>query len=822
MRITTFHKSSNSDTANAVPQKTRLSTAVESLGKRLANTTRYLKKSKPQTSSEESNRLALSMLKSSFKIGAVKISEFVQPESEAQGRQFLIQKTGINALSTYRIENAIDKKGNRVFKAVDMKSNKVVAENDFVEGLRTKLSRKLTQELLQAEAFEELGDLIKYHTDWDGFKETIPQGRKTEFFSSDDESTSIYVQRIDDTTFYPVLIQNQGASKQEEKIECFELQGSQKIKLPGIETFKQLRTFMNNKFAESLVQEPGSLKHLRVGEYMESAPAPSRLNFIILKKGGEKFGVLRLQTGFNESGYPRKQAVDIQSDKVVAMVRENIKNSVLAEYANKNFFPTYHKRNPVFVDTSPSKNIPLTFSYLAHVAGLNTQFAAIPKETITLLERYGGIITPENETQKDGNASERYGAVFARIESELIEKSMARCTPGSALFTSMDKLKANLIEFSKNAVEFDFSFKLNSTAEIEKTTTALFDRISNSAHFAMPLIFQVAESEEGFAHVTTLAFTKNPDGTFDIEFMNRGYGVNHFHDRVPSSKSSGAKYKTVKVYRGIELTAQANRPGALGFDVFSKLIGYANSTMETAAENKGSTVSFGEGHSILSNLASFHALLDSLTQNPESSSLPLQPIIQAPQKDANCGYSSMRSYMRTLLRSSEMFAQMEYLSKTELLAATRQFVQDAAPLAAKDAKVNANVALVESTTLPAIQKKIEQAQERVLNLAMQSPSGSAINEIAHQVIKQKLAALDPAHIDLGSSYNVVDAAAKTLLFHRISENKLTAVVVEQQTTLNGQHYIAHELSDHGPKTILAQGISLEEIKAEMKNYARYN
>ncbi|MDH4395613.1 MAG: hypothetical protein QE278_08035 [Limnobacter sp.] len=825
MRITNFYNSLHNYSFNAASQKSAVPAAAERLTKGLStglkNAGLSLDDAITQTSVHARNSKALSMLGDSFKIAALHISEFVRPKCEKTHGDFLIQKTGKDTLSTFQVEEETDEEGNVSFKAIDEESKKVIAESDSIENLRESLNRKLADQLVKTNALEELGELIKYHTDWDGFKEMSPLGKVTEFFTSEDESSYIYVQRIDEDTLFPVLIELDSGADEAESLTAFELRGSEKIELPEVKTPKHIEVLMNRKFAESLVEEPTLLDQLRVGDFLDSAPAPSRPNFMIFKKGDNKFDVLRFQQGQNESGRPRKHAVDVQSEQIVATSTVRASTSRFVEEINKKFFPKYHTRMPIFVDTKPSKNIPLTFSYLTHVANLNTGKDALPYRMTSELDTYGGIISPENEARKNGNASEIYGGEFADIESKLIEKAMAKCTPGTALFTSMEKLKNQLSDFSRNAVEFDFSIKLKKSAEIKKTTEALFGRIKQSNHFAMPLVFYAPRGDTGMSHVTAIAFTKNPDGTFDIEFMNRGYGVNQFHDRLPSPKG-GDKFNTVKVYRGIEMTTESDRPGALHFDTFLEMIEYANANVTTSESEDASAFGFGESSGILPNLAGFHGLLDSLAQKPESSSLPLELIQQAPQKDANCGYSSIRSYMRTLVRDQQLFAQMEFLSKTELSSAAQQFMKDAAPLAAKDAKVNANISLLKSTTLPIIEQKIEQAMDRILNFAIQSPGGNPYNEITVAVIQKKLETFDATGISVGGSSVVVGSPERTLLFHRASENRIIPVMVEQQATAGGHHHIARELTNKGTPKILAQGISLEDVKMELKNRVRWN
>lgn len=434
---------------------------------------------------------------------------------------------------------------------------------------------------------------------------------------------------------------------------------------------------LHSELAIRLLGEGGVLKMRKVGDFRIVEPTHQRGGFLVHKTGDGEFEPHSLE--------------NVKPDDI----------EDLQKRLNSALFKKYHFENPIEVGASQTHAVPLSFSYLLHAT--NTDYKVLPENLQRELLLNGGKIHPMNERFEEHWTDGLYVPTFVHTEVELLEKILARTNPDSAIFKSMEHIKSCLEKFSRCNIQFKM-LEFNLDAEqIAEVAPFMHRRIQQETHFAIPITFMPMRKEKGTAHVTALAFTKNSNGTFRIEMMNRGLGVDKFHEESPHSTPEKPKFNTVIAYHNVNI--QTDGPeGTLNLATLTHLLALANSATPQAGLE-----------TIESRMAEFYNTLGQLQQQPQEGDIYPAPVFQAPQKSGNCGYSIVRAYTRTLERNAKLFDGIDYLRQAVLLHHARQFVQDAKPLAQVDAKVSANLKVVEQHVLPRLEHKVQQAKQRVTN-----------------------------------------------------------------------------------------------------------
>lgn len=434
-----------------------------------------------------------------------------------------------------------------------------------------------------------------------------------------------------------------------------------------------------SEFAVQLLGEGGVLKLRKVGDFRIIPPALQHGGFLVHKTGEGKFEPYRLEN-----------TVPAEIEKILKKL-------------NNSLFETYHLSNPIEVKPLEPNGVPLSFSYLLHVT--NTDYKVLPENLRKELLLHGGKIQPMDEHFEDHCTEGLYVPTFVRTEVALLEKIILRCNPDSAIHKSMQNIKTCLEKFGARNIQFKMlEFDLDAE-QVGLVTPFMYRRIQQEAHFAIPITFMPAIKEKGDGHIAALAFTKTNDGNLLIEMMNRGLGVDKFHQESPDSSPEKPKFNTVIAYNNVSMQEDGSE-GTFNLATLRHLLTLASgATQEPGLET------------IELRMAEFYNTLGRLCQQPRNDDVQHEPVFQAPQKSGNCGYSIVRAYTRTLERNARLFDGIDYLKQAVLLHHARQFVEDAKPLAQQDAKVNANLEVIQQHVLPQLEIKVQQAKQRATSIA---------------------------------------------------------------------------------------------------------
>jgi hypothetical protein len=450
------------------------------------------------------------------------------------------------------------------------------------------------------------------------------------------------------------------------------------VQSPGPATETSCQSAVRNLHSElaiRLLGEGGVLKMRKVGDFRIVEPTHQHGGFLVHKTGEGEFEPHSLE--------------NVKPDDI----------EDLQKRLNNSLFKKYHFENPIEVGASQTHAVPLGFSYLLHAT--NTDYKVLPESLQRELMLNGGKILPMHEEFENDSTEGFYMPTFVHTEVALLEKILGQSNPDSEIYNSMQHIKTNLEKFSARNIQFKM-LELNlNTEQVSKVASAMYRQIQQETHFAIPVLFLPGKKEKGSAHVTALAFTKNLNGTYRIEMMNRGMGVSKYHEESPYSTPEKPKFNTVIAYHNV--TLQKDGPeGTFNLATLTHLLALANSATPQA-----------ELETMASRMAEFYNTLGQLQQQPQEGDIYPAPVYQAPQKSGNCGYSIVRAYTRTLERNAKLFDGIDYLKQAVLQHHARQFVQDVKPLAQVDAKVNANLKVVEQHVLPQLEQKVRQAKQRV-------------------------------------------------------------------------------------------------------------